>query len=62
MSPRSRRRAAGFVPTRSRSRPLQFAPTGFGGSTWVDWSVPISHPGGIYLFRLEGLAGKGNVI
>jgi hypothetical protein len=35
--------------------------TGFGGSTWVAWPVPVPHPGGIYLFRLEGLTGNGKV-
>ena len=35
--------------------------TGFGGSSWVAWPVPVTYPGGIYLFRLEGLTGKGNV-
>jgi hypothetical protein len=35
--------------------------TGFGGSTWVAWPVPVSYPAGTYLFRLEGLTGKGNV-
>ncbi len=35
--------------------------TGFGGSTWVAWPLPAPRPGGIYLFRLEGLTGNGIV-
>ena len=35
--------------------------TGFGGSTWVAWPLPVSHPGGVYLFRLESLTGRGKV-
>jgi hypothetical protein len=27
----------------------------------VTWPVPVTYPGGIYLFRLEGLTGRGNV-
>lgn len=41
--------------------PASVTLTGFGGSTWVPWPVPATHPGGIYLFRLEGLTGRGNV-
>ncbi|MGO9880205.1 MAG: hypothetical protein ACLPSM_12755 [Acidimicrobiales bacterium] len=35
--------------------------TGFGGSTWVTWPVALALPGGVYLFRLEGLTGSGTV-
>lgn len=41
--------------------PASVTLTGFGGSTWVTWPVPVTYPGGIYLFRLEGLTGRGNV-
>jgi len=41
--------------------PASVTLTGYGGSTWVEWSVPVSHPEGIYLFRLGNMTGKGNV-
>ncbi|MGA2530446.1 MAG: hypothetical protein ABSG36_14970 [Acidimicrobiales bacterium] len=35
--------------------------TGFGGSTWVAWPVPVTDPGALYLFRLGSLKGRGKL-
>ena len=51
----------GSYRVRFESPPNGVTLTGFGASTWATWPVTSSRPGGIYLFRLEGLTGTGKV-
>ncbi|MGA3354588.1 MAG: hypothetical protein ABSD85_15605, partial [Acidimicrobiales bacterium] len=54
-------RRPGSYRLRFETPPAGVTLTGFGGSTWVAWPLPISHPRGVYLFRLESLTGRGKV-
>ena len=54
-------RQPGSYRLRFETPPAGVTLTGFGGSTWVAWPLLVSHPGEIYLFRLESLTGRGKV-
>jgi hypothetical protein len=54
-------RRSGSYRLKFQTPPAGVALTGFGGSTWVAWPVPASHPGGTYLFQMDSLTGRGKV-
>jgi hypothetical protein len=54
-------RRSGSYRLKFQTPPAGVALTGFGGSTWVAWPVPSSHPGGTYLFQMDSLTGRGKV-